>query len=158
MPQISAKIRSAGNVEFLGVSSDSGGVKIRSGRMDTGGWVKRTEKLGLLLEKGLAGHHPSPQQLPLLAYPRLHRRLRRAHDPPARSARHLRKSIPAAAMIAEPAVGMENGLPALLALPYQFGSAPDTKMLTLVRQRVVTALRTDSIFVRWHRCNYAARS
>ena len=50
-------------------------------------------------------------------------------------------------MITEPTVRIKDRLGALLALPNQFGSAPNTKMLAFLRQREITTLRTNSIFV-----------
>jgi hypothetical protein len=50
-------------------------------------------------------------------------------------------------MITEPTVRIKDRLGALLALPNQFGSAPNTKMLAFLRQREITTLGTNSIFV-----------
>jgi hypothetical protein len=58
-----------------------------------------------------------------------------------------RESILAAAMIAEPAMWIENRLGTLLALPDKLGSAPNTKMLAFLRQREITTFGTNPIFV-----------
>jgi hypothetical protein len=50
-------------------------------------------------------------------------------------------------MITEPTMRIKDRLGALLAFPNQFGSAPNTKMLAFLRQREVTTLGTNPVFV-----------
>ncbi len=86
----------------------------------------------------------------LLAHPHLYCRLRRVHRVLLMSAVSFREHIPAATMIAKPTMRMKNRFAALLALPNQFYATPNTKTLSLMRQRVTTTLRTNPIFVERH--------
>ena len=108
-----------------------------------------SDNLYLALHKRVVRHEPRFKPRPLLAHPHSCRRLRRVQRELLLPTAPFRERIPATTIITKPTVRMHNRSAALLALPNQRGAAPNTKILSLLRERVTTALWTNSIFVEW---------
>jgi hypothetical protein len=119
-------------------------------RMEVVGRGSLSSILNLALDKSIIRRQPRFRPAPLLVHPHPNRRFRRVHRVLLLSAVHFSERIPAAAMITKPTMRMQDRFAALLTLPNQLGATPNAKMLSLLRERRITTLWTNSIFVGRH--------